>query len=188
MALPLLEVVSGSNSSGSFDLPYRVTLACGIVVGDHYIVTGGWYHRAPEHALDTVAKFSLSGLVEYLPSLNTRRENHACSSFISDGGETVLLVTGGTHKPGTRTSLDSTEILETSGTSWRTLTTRLPSPRHGLRAGTANNIVFIFGGDGSTDILSFDKTEESWLPAGNMTVGRFRHAVEVINDVSQLCP
>ena len=58
----------------------------------------------------------------------------------------VLLVTGGYHYPGTLTNLDSTEILETSGGSWRTLTTaRLPSPRGGLRAGTANNIVFVFG-------------------------------------------
>ena len=59
----------------------------------------------------------------------------------------VLLVTGGAHRPGgTWTWLDSTEILETSGGSWRTLTTaRLPSPRYGPRAGTANNIVFVFG-------------------------------------------
>ena len=59
----------------------------------------------------------------------------------------VLLVTGGGHYPGgITTRLDSTEILETSGGSWRTLTTaRLPSPRAGLRAGTANNIVFVFG-------------------------------------------
>ena len=59
----------------------------------------------------------------------------------------VLLVTGGKHYPGgTRTRLDSTEILETPGGSWRTLTTaRLPSPRYSLRAGTAGNIVFVFG-------------------------------------------
>ena len=59
----------------------------------------------------------------------------------------VLLVTGGVHEPGgTYTRLDSTEILVTPGGSWRTLTTaRLPSPRSGLRAGTANNVVYIFG-------------------------------------------
>ena len=53
----------------------------------------------------------------------------------------VLLVTGGRnwHEP-----LDSTEILETPGGSWRILTSaRLP--RHALRAGSANNVVFIFG-------------------------------------------
>ena len=59
----------------------------------------------------------------------------------------VLLVTGGWHRPGgTYYKLDSTEILETPGGSWRTLTTaRLPSPISSLRAGTANNVVYIFG-------------------------------------------
>ena len=59
----------------------------------------------------------------------------------------VLLVTGGKHFPGgTATKLDSTEILETPGVSWRILTTAsLPSPRNALRAGTVNNVLFIFG-------------------------------------------
>ena len=43
-------------------------------------------------------------------------------------------------------SLDSTEILENPGVSWRTLyTARLPSRRNELRAGTVNNVLFIFG-------------------------------------------
>ena len=58
-------------------------------MGDHFIVTGGHENAAPERALATVAKYSQSGLVEYLPSLNQRRYIHACSSFISDSGETV---------------------------------------------------------------------------------------------------
>ena len=55
------------------------------------MVTGGWDGVWPDpgDALTTVAKYSQSGLVEYLPSLNQRRAWHACSSFISDGGETV---------------------------------------------------------------------------------------------------
>ena len=139
-------------------------------MGDHYVVTGGWDGSAPEQSLSTVAKYSQSGLVEYLPSLNQRRWGHACSSFIRDSGETVgfihiikyqhfiiiiiiiiqvLLVTGGAHYPHpgrSWTRLDSTEILVTPGGSWRTLTTaRLPSPRYYLRAGTANNVVYIFG-------------------------------------------
>ena len=58
----------------------------------------------------------------------------------------VLLVTGGAHYPGgTYTNLDSTEILQSGAGSWRTLNTaRLPTPRDGLRAGTAQN-VFLFG-------------------------------------------
>ena len=126
---------------------------CGIEVGGHFVVTGGQDESAPEGALATVAKYSQFGLVDYLPSLNQRRANHACSSFISDGGDTVgimfvikyqhfiimiqvLLVTGGRNwQGGTRTFLDSTEIWYwswsripgrswgTPGRSWRTLTT-----------------------------------------------------------------
>ena len=135
-------------------------------MGDHYIVTGGFDIDAPERALNTVAKYSQSGLVDYLPSLNQRRYDHACSSFISDSGETVgfrntlkylhfifniqvLLVSGGAHRSGgTWTLLDSTEILGLDAPvgSWRTLTTaRLPSPRYDLKAKTANNLVFVFG-------------------------------------------
>merc|ERR1712154_456541 len=107
------EIVSGSSSSEGFTLPYKTNKACGIEVGDHLIVTGGYDWTAPEPALNTVAKYSQSGLVDYLPSLNTRRYDHACSSFISDSGETVLLVTGGEHWPGgSWIRLDSTEILE----------------------------------------------------------------------------
>jgi len=190
------EIVSGSSSSEGFALPYKTDSACGIEVGDHYVVTGGNDLSAPERTLSSVANYSQSGLVEYLPSLNQRRSSHACSSFISDIGETVLLVTGGGHWPVvmTWTRLDSTEILVTPGGSWRTLTTaKLPSPRNGLRAGTANNVVYIFGGyegssSGLNSILSFNKTEESWQPAGQMTVERGYHTVEKIEDIGKLCP
>ena len=138
-------------------------------VADYFIVTGGYETNSSEYVniFSTVAKFSQSGLVEYLPSLNQGRYNHACSSYISDSGERVgfmlgiciqyqqfviviqvLLVTGGTaHLPGGKeTKLDSTEILESSSGPWRTLTgARLPSTRDEMRAGTADNVVFLFG-------------------------------------------
>ena len=58
----------------------------------------------------------------------------------------VLLVTGGAHYLVSGTNLDSTEILQSGVKSWRTLTTaKLPTPRSGLRAGTAQNTIFLFG-------------------------------------------
>ena len=58
-------------------------------MGDiYYIVTGG-YDESVKDALDTVAKYSPDGFLQYLSSLNQRRDNHACSSFISESGETV---------------------------------------------------------------------------------------------------
>ena len=53
------------------------------------MVTGGREYSAPEWALNTVAKYSQSGLVDYLPSLNQGRYGHACSSFISDDEDPV---------------------------------------------------------------------------------------------------
>merc|ERR1712062_499336 len=98
------------------------------------------------------------------------------------------------HYPGSGTNLGSTEILQSGAKSWRILTNaRLPTPRRGLRAGTAQNIIFLFGGDegdylGLNNILYFNKTEESWQPAGQMKEPRYYHAVEVIEDVTRLCP
>ena len=69
----------------SLTLHYRA--ACGIEVGNYLVVSGG--RDDSDDSLATVAKYSQSGLVEYLPSLNQKRDLHACSSFINDGGETV---------------------------------------------------------------------------------------------------
>ena len=60
--------------------------SCGIDMSDHLVVTGGYGHRR------TVAKYNESGLIDYLPSLNQGRYNHACSSFISASGETVEFI------------------------------------------------------------------------------------------------
>jgi len=187
------EIVSESTSSDSFRLPYQTIQGCGIAVGDHFIVTGGYDARGARGiALNTVAKYNTSGWETYLKPLNTERFQHACSSYISVSGDTVLLVTGGVnYKSANKLSLlSSTEIL-VDGT-WR-YTAPLPSPRGYLRAGTVKNIVYIFGGleesrTSLTSILSFDNTEEFWKSAGNMTMPRSAHAVQVIENVSQTCP
>lgn len=187
------EIVSESTSSDSFRLPYQTIQGCGIAVGDHFIVTGGYVARGARGiALNTVAKYNTSGWEKYLNPLNTERYQHACSSYISVSGDTVLLVTGGVNYNSANkfNYLSSTEIL-VDGT-WR-YTAPLPSPRGYLRAGTVKNIVYIFGGREEsrtplTSILSFDNTEEFWKSAGNMTLPRSAHAVQVIENVSQTCP
>lgn len=189
------EIVSGSSSSEGFRLPYETFAACGMEYEDYYVVTGGRDSSAPEGALNFVVFYSLTRGSEG-PSLNTRRFGHACSSFISEIEKTVLLVTGGAHYPGgTWTLLDSTEILDMDniGEGWRTLTTAsLPSPLYGLRAGTANNVVYVFGGSKSREIVdtvfSFDNTEKTWKEAGTMTMANKFIAVEMVEDVSEKCP
>ena len=124
----------------------------------------------------------------------------------------VLLVTGGKQVEDlTWVYMDSTEILQSLGGSWRTLTARLPTPIADLQAGTANNIVYIFGkkcltsfyilshrflsgGQSSSlmssqlnTIYSFNKAEESWEQVGEMMEPRSNHAVELIENASQYC-
>ena len=58
-------------------------------MGDFFLVTGGKNYIFDERSVNTVIKYSRTGSVEYLPAFNHRRHNHACSSYVSDGGETA---------------------------------------------------------------------------------------------------
>ena len=62
---------------------FHDSAACGIDLGDNYIVTGGY------GTYNTVAMFSEAGFVKYLPNLKTSRYRHACTSFVDSNGETV---------------------------------------------------------------------------------------------------
>ena len=61
---------------------------------------------------------------------------------------------------------------------------QLPSPRCGLRATSVNDILFVTagndGGEMFTSILSWDPEAESWQPAGDLAVGRSRHAAVAV--------
>ena len=59
--------------------------ACGIDLGDSYVVTGG------VNSLQTVAQYTPSGEVTSLADLQQGRYLHACTSFIDDNGVTVSL-------------------------------------------------------------------------------------------------
>ena len=57
--------------------------ACGIDLGDSYVVTGGW------HSPQKVTQYTLTYEVTYLADLRQGRHYHACTSFIDDNGVTV---------------------------------------------------------------------------------------------------
>ena len=42
--------------------------------------------------------------------------------------------------------------------------------------------------DTLNDILKYEITNDTWIPAGKMKERRRYHAVAVLKDVSQLCP
>ena len=65
---------------------YYCSDACGIDLGDSYVVTGGLY------SLQRVAQYSLTGEVTYLADLQQGRKGHACTSFIDDNAVTVSLI------------------------------------------------------------------------------------------------
>ena len=46
----------------------------------------------------------------------------------------------------------------------------------------------MIGGKYLNTILSFNKTAESWQPAGQMNVERYYPAVEKIEDIAKHCP
>ena len=64
---------------------YYCSAACGIDLGDSYVVTGGWY------SLKTAARYSPAGEMTFLADLQQGRTYHACTSFLDDNGVTVRL-------------------------------------------------------------------------------------------------
>ena len=81
-------MIHGNNKRISLQLhniPY-CSAACGIDLGDSYVVTGGYFSGRK------VTQYSLSGEVTYLADLQQGRGVHACTSFIDDDGVTVSLV------------------------------------------------------------------------------------------------
>ena len=109
--------------------------SCGIDLGDFFIVTGGGINLK-----NKVSKYSKTGLVADLAQLNEGRALHACSLFKADGGDQVLLVTGGYNTK----ALSSTEISTDLGASWK-ISASLPSAMFWLRAVTYGNSVLLLG-------------------------------------------
>ena len=61
--------------------------ACGVENDDKFIVMGGHHSSAGR----TVAEFSETGEVSYLPNMIRARYMHACSKFVNSKGQTVSL-------------------------------------------------------------------------------------------------
>ena len=56
---------------------------------EKFIVMGGYEPSEADRVLKTVAEYSETGFVRYLPNMIQGRQKHACSSFINGNGETV---------------------------------------------------------------------------------------------------
>jgi len=191
------EVVSADGSSTKsnwWSLAHKTYSACGVGVGEHFIITGGEDRYRRDWALNNVVRYGRHGDFKELPRLNVRRSYHACATYLTDNGQNVLLVSGGWNNRAKY--LDSTEIM-VDFTYWKPAA-YLPSPRSGLQAASLDNKVFVFGGykasnsilslEASKSILSYDPDSNRWETAGSMTLPRYDHAVAVYTDLTHLCP
>ena len=174
-------------------------------------MSGGFDVSNPEKSLSSVVKYQTDGTFQVLPELRVKRRGHACASFLSDLGETVVLVTGGynaLHFP----HLDSTELM-VDFSDWRPAA-NLPYGREYLSAASLDRKIFIFGNeiqsylgfqiekmnsggyhgkvffDGKfiNSILYYDTETDTWHPAGNLTTPRRRHAMALFPGVDRVCP
>jgi len=165
----------GDSTRSSFNLKYPTMQACSIPLGDEVVLTGGW------NTLTTVSLYNRGGWVRDMPSLNTGRKLHGCTSY-STGGEQVLLVTGGWDDG--RNNLDSTEVLR-PGSEWQEITSaRLPRPMWGVRVITVDNRVLLFGGEDvgyedSDEILEYK--DGRWRKLGTMKIATRFHGVSLVN-------
>jgi len=198
----------GSSVSPGFPLESRTYGGCGIEIEDSYVVTGGFnffkhfenqnrmlqedkFYKDVIDGLKTVTRYNRTGYSQTLPKLQVGRSEHGCGKFVNSEGVTVLMVTGGANYRGIeRFYLDSTEILQED--SW-TFSTPLPSARYGLRAASLSDRIFVFGGFDEElkyldVILRYDATKQSWEKAGNMMEGREMFSIDVLEDVTKLCP
>jgi len=185
------EVISSDGSStraNRWSLAYKTDSACGVEVGDKFVVSGGSDRYARDWALSNVVRYGRQGDVEKLPSLTIRRYYHACASYLNDKGQNILLVTGGWNNRAKY--LDSTELM-VDFTYW-TPAARLPSPRSGLQAASLDGKIFAFGGfDGvsaKSSILTYSPDRNTWQYSGTMTTPRYDHALAVYTDLTHLCP
>jgi len=131
------ELVTGDTTQAGFGLQYETESACGIADDSSYIITGGAYTRT------TVSRYSQTGWMEDLPSLNTGRYHHGCGTYVDTDSQRIYLVTGGWSDGSI--SLSSTEQLMKGGTEWILTENSLPASMHSLRGISLDNQIFTTG-------------------------------------------
>jgi len=175
-----------------FTLHHYANRACLIPGEDFFIITGGLGPNDREQAY--VDRYFLNGDFDSeLPSLNTVRLDHACSSYYDHNDQLVLLVTSGTDDLGNwqYRYLDTTELLLPGASEW-TSVTRLPRKLQDARAINAGGKIYLTGGadDNSLpsrdEIYRFDERKQVWDLVHRLEKGRGSHDLVAV-DFSQIC-
>merc|ERR1712066_621754 len=162
------------SSEYSFSLSASTRDACSITdyESDTVILTGGYPTNSK------VQRYGHSGLIETLPDLNYKRYAHACSSYIKDGKQ-VLLVAGGRDS----SYLSSTEIFCPDYDSAWTVMSPLPLTRSYCEAVTLNNKIYLIGNwnTGNGDhVYEWDGEEEEWTLHGTILTERTNVGVSLV--------
>jgi len=173
------ELVTGDTTQAMFGLKYSTYRACGIPDGDSYIMTGGAATQT------TVSRYSQTGWMEDLPSLNTERYYHGCGTYVDSSNQQIYLVTGGSSNSFTYHS--STEQLVKNGESWTIKENSLPARMRGLGTISFNNQIITTGGydqDSSVfsdKIMVWDQETATFKEIGKLEQRRYYHSVSVVD-------
>jgi len=173
-------------------LHHHANRACLIPGEDFFIITGGLGPYDREQAY--VDRYFPNGDFDSeLPSLNTVRLDHACSSYYDQNDQLVLLVTSGTDDLANWSYiyLDTTELLLPGASKW-TSGPRLPRKLQDARAINAGGKIYLTGGadDNSNqkrdEIYRFDERTQAWESVHRLEEGRGSHDLVAV-DFSQIC-
>merc|ERR1719153_1845604 len=146
-----------------FSMKYKTDYACSITdhTNNSVIITGGRYTKR------TVSRYSTSGHVEDLPSLNQGRSSHGCGYYRDDSGDQVFLVAGGYDKSN---RLNSAERLTKTRSAW-VMVNNLPRKITKLKGVTLGGVLYMTGGsvDGhkKRDEI-YQWTGQDWKKVGKM--------------------
>jgi len=168
-----------------FSMKYNTWDACAIPdhISNSVIITGGTIIIGDVKTRRTVSRYSTSGHVQDLPSLNQGRDRHGCGYYRDDSGDQVFLVAGG--KDDSFNRLNSAEKLTSTSSAW-VMVNNLPRKMTGLRGVTLGGVLYMTGGD--TDKI-YQWTGQDWEEVGKMKKARVNHAVSTIrlDDIKDYC-
>ena len=86
--------LGGSASTPGFNLKWEATssTACGVDMGDQYVVIGGVDKTKKDGRRKTVVLYNDDGFVRNLPDVVIGRYHHACAAFKDRNGDMVGLI------------------------------------------------------------------------------------------------
>jgi len=189
-------------SGKEFNLQHEAVASCAVIFNEtQFLVIGGFSEGLGHHR--KVDRYDSEGkYLDSLPELNHGRSAHACTTFITEGGEQAIMVAGGTGN-GKYHLAYYTEIYLPSRGYWteaRVLRRSIADKRffHDalafLKAALYNKRPLVVGGivessksnATSDEVLEYDPKADSWSLIAKLGLARTYHAIAEVN-LADLC-